>query len=316
MRPRLSFLIPARNEEFLNRTIQDLLEHTSEASEIIVGLDGFWPPQPIEDNPRVKIFHVTEPIGQRAMQNQLARLSKAEYVAKIDAHCAVEQDFDVKMLKFFDKVGKNVVAAPIMKNLHCFDWVCADGHRRYQGPSGPCTECGKPTEKDIVWISKSRPESTSYCFDTEPHFQYFNDYKRSPEYQQMLKEHGYTESMSLQGSFFMCSRHYYWKYELCDERAGSWGNQGLELACAAWLSGGRVLICHDTWYSHLFRTQGGDFGFPYEQSGTGVQKTKNYIRDKYWNKKHKRQIYPVRWLIEKFKPSSWTQEHLDKLDVV
>jgi hypothetical protein len=314
MRYRLSFVIPARNEEFLGRTIQDLLEHTGEQSEILVGLDGYWPAQPIQDHPRVKIFHVSESIGQRAMQNQLVRLSKAEFVAKIDAHCAVDQDFDLKMFKFFDKVGKDVVAAPIMKNLHCFNWLCKNGHRRYQSPSGLCKDCGEPTEKEIVWISKTNPQSTSYCFDTEPHFQYNKEYTRRPEYTEMKEKFGYTESMSLQGSFFMASRHNYWKYELCDERAGSWGNQGLEVACAAWLSGLRILICHDTWQSHMFRTQGGDFGFPYKIRDKDVHKTKDYIKEKYWGKKHPKQIHSVRWLVEKFMPvAGWGEDALQKV---
>ena len=299
---KLSILIPARNEEFLVQTINDILAHTGEESEIIVGLDGYWTPQPIEDHPRVKIFHVTEPIGQRAMQNQLARLSRAKYVAKIDAHCSLDDDFGNKMIKFFEENGNDIVAVPIMRNLHAFDWVCPDGHIRYQSPSGPCKECGKPTEKDVVWIAKTKPESTSYCFDKEPHFQYFNEYKKRPEYQEMVKQKCYNETMSLQGSFFMSTRHNYWKYELCDERAGSWGNQGLEVACAAWLSGLRVLCNHKTWYAHMFRTQGGDFGFPYHQSDKRINETKNYIKDKYWNMKNKQQIHKVSWLVEKFKP--------------
>jgi hypothetical protein len=312
---RLSFLIPARNEEFLVKTIDDILSHTGDESEVIVGLDGYWPSTPIADNPRVKIFHVTESIGQRAMQNQLARLSRAKYVCKVDAHCSFDEDFGNKMLKFFEEVGDDMVAAPIMRNLHAFDWVCPDGHRRYQGPSGACQECGKPTEKEIMWIGKLRPESTTYCFDNEPHFQYFNEYKRRPEYKEMREKFGYTETMSLQGSFFMSTRHNYWKYELCDERAGSWGNQGLEIACAAWLSGLRVLVNHNTWYSHMFRTQGGDFSFPYQNSGRDVKKTKEYIKEKYLNKQHKRQVHSVRWLVEKFWPvNGWTTEDLEKLD--
>lgn len=298
----LSFLIPARNEEFLGRTVQDILEHTGEASEIIVGLDGYWPSEPIKDNPRVKIFHVTEPIGQRAMQNQLARLSRAKYVAKVDAHCSFDSEFDTKMINFFKEVGHDIVAVPVMRNLHAFDWVCPDGHRRYQSPSGVCKECGKPTVKDVVWIGKPRPESTSYCFDTEPHFQYFGEYKKRPEYKEMLAEKGYTESMSLQGSFHMSTRHNYWKYELCDERAGSWGNQGLEIACAAWLSGLRVLCNHKTWYAHMFRTQGGDFSFPYVNKGSDVESTKKYIKDKFWDMKHPKQIHKVEWLVGKFAP--------------
>lgn len=310
---KLSILIPANNEMFLNRTIQDLLEHTEEDTEILVGLDGYWPPEPIADNPRVKIFHVSVPIGQRAMTNQLCRLSKARYVAKVDAHCAFDQGFDRKMLEFFKEQGDDMVAVPIMRNLHAFDWVCSEGHRRYQGPSGVCTECGKPTERDVVWIPKTNPQSTSYCFDAEPHFQYFNEYAKRPEVREQAKK-GHTETMSLQGSFFMSTRHNYWKYELCDERAGSWGNQGLELACAAWLSGLRVLVNHQTWYAHMFRTQGGDFGFPYEQSGRAVESTKKYIKDKFWKKKHPRQVYQVSWLIEKFKPiPGWTDEQINNL---
>jgi hypothetical protein len=183
----LSILIPARNEMFLNETIEDILKHSEADTEIIVGLDDYWPNPGIPDNPRVKIFHVTGSIGQRAMQNQLARLSKAKYIAKTDGHCAFDQGFDRKMIEFFKEVGNDIVAVPVMRNLHVFDWVCPEGHRRYQSPSGPCKECGKPTERDVVWIPKTRPESTSYCFDNQPHFQYFNEYKRRPEYKVQAK---------------------------------------------------------------------------------------------------------------------------------
>lgn len=314
---RLSFVMPSRNEEFLGRTIDDILENTSEQSEVIVGLDGYWPNPPIKDHPRVKIFHVSEPIGQRAMQNQLVRLSKAKFVAKVDAHCSFDKDFDIKMMDFFDKQGHDIVAVPIMRNLHAFDWVCPDGHRRYQSPSGDCTTCGKPTEKEIMWIGKNRPESKSYCFDSQPHFQYFREYTKRPGYNKTPcgKCQDATETMSLQGSFFMSTRHNYWKYELCDERAGSWGNQGIEVACSAWLCGLRVLVNHKTWYAHMFRTQGGDFGFPYKITDKEVNKTKDYVKEKFWNMRHPKQVYNVKWLVEKFAPvPGWTQEDIDKLN--
>ncbi len=286
---------------FLAKTVEDILAHSEAETEIIVGLDGAWADPVIPDHPRVKIFHVSESLGQRAMTSQLARLSKARYVMKLDAHCALDQGFDRKMLDFFKEHGDHMVAVPVMRNLHAFDWVCEDGHRRYQGPSGPCAECGKETVRDVVWIPKTRPESMSYLFDKEPHFQYFNEYKRTDAYKETEKL-GYNETMSLQGSCFMSTRHNFWKYELNDERAGSWGNQGIEVACAAWLSGLKVLVNHKTWYAHMFRTQGGDFSFPYEQPSRGVEKTKNYIRDKFWKKKHPKQIHDVQWLVDKFAP--------------
>lgn len=294
---------------WLSRTIEDALEHSEADTEILVGLDGVWSDPVIKDHPRVTILHTGKAIGQRAMTNRLAGISKARYVMKVDAHCAFEQGFDRKMLDFFKEVGNDVVAAPLMRNLHVFDWVCSNGHRRYQGVSGVCAECGEETKRDVVWIPKTRPESTSYCFDEEPHFQYFKEFTRRPEYLKMKEKYGYTETMSLQGSCFMVSRHNYRKYEVCDERSGSWGNQGVELACSAWLSGLRVLVNHKTWYAHLFRTAGGDFGFPYEQSGREVEKTKKYIKDKFWDMKHPKQIYPVSWLVDKFSPvPGWTKK--------
>ena len=73
---KLSILIPANKEMWLARTVQDLLEHIEADTEILVGLDGAWADPVIPDHPRVKIYHVTESIGQRAMTNQLCRLSK------------------------------------------------------------------------------------------------------------------------------------------------------------------------------------------------------------------------------------------------
>ena len=101
---------------------------------------------------------------------------------------------------------------------------------------------------------------------------------------------------------------------MCDEKAGSWGNQGIEVALSTWLSGGKVLVNSNTWYAHMFRTQGGDFGFTYEQKGRSVQKTKKYIKDKFWNMKNSTQKYPVSWLVERFSPvKGWSEEDLNKL---
>ena len=112
----------------------------------------------------------------------------------------------------------------------------------------------------------------------------------------------------------MSTRKNYWDLELCDERLGSWGNQGIEVAVKTWLSGNRVLVNHKTWYAHMFRTQGGDFGFPYHQGGKHVSRTKRRVRDMFWENKWPKQKYPLSWLIKKFWPiKGWEQKDLDKL---
>ena len=310
----LSICIPSRNEEYLNRTIQDILEHKKGKTQILIGLDGQWPVEPIKTHPDVTVLFYPESIGQRAMTNQLVQLSRAKYIMKCDAHVAFDEGFDVKMVEAFSKVDENVVMAPVMRNLHIFNWVCPNGHTRYQGPSGPCKECGAETKKDVVWIPKTNPQSVSYCFDPEPHFQYFNEYKNREEYKKMFNETKLTESMSLQGSCFMVTREKYWELNLGDEEFGSWGSQGIQIACSFWLSGGRVLINHDTWYAHLFRTQGGDFGFPYEISGRQTEAAKKLARDKMTENKWPKQIHPVSWLVEKFWPvAHWSNEDLIKI---
>lgn len=319
---KLSIIIPANTEEFLSRTVEDILEHIEDDTEIIAVLDGKWANPPIKQHERVNVINLGKTVGQRAATNIGVKMSKAKYVMKMDAHCSIEQGMDRKMIAFMDKYDNKetpIMSVPVMGNLHAFNWVCEKcGETWYQSPTP--NECkrekctSKEFKRDIVWRQKPRPMSKSYCFDSEPHFQYFNQYLKRPETKDFIEKNGYSKTMSLQGSCFMISRENYWKYEVCDEKAGSWGNQGLELALSMWLSGGRVLVNHNTVYWHLFRTQGGDFSFPYHQSGRAVQKTKKYIKDKFWQEKHPKQIHSVKWLVEKFSPvKGWGDEDLRKL---
>jgi glycosyltransferase involved in cell wall biosynthesis len=292
MKYDLSILIPARNEEFLSRTVEDICANKEGKTEVIVVLDGQWANPPLVQHPDVTVVYLPEAIGQRAATNLACRLSKAKYVMKVDAHCAFDKGFDVKLMA---DMQDDWTVVPIMRNLHAFDWVCEEGHRRYQGPSGPCKECGKPTEKDVVWIAKKSPQSTAYRFDTDLHFQYHQEWK--------AKQVGdLVESMSIQGSCFMLTREKYWELDICEEKFGSWGQQGVEVACKTWLSGGRVIINKKTWYAHLFRTQGGDFGFPYPQSETKIREARQYSKDLFQKNNWKLAKHDFQWLLDKFAP--------------
>jgi glycosyltransferase involved in cell wall biosynthesis len=311
---KLSVVIPSRNEMFLSRTIEDIVEHCEEDTEVIVVLDGAWAEPPIVTHPRVKIIFFPESIGQRATTNAAVKLSTSKYIMKVDAHCAFDQGFDKKMIEAFEKSGDNVTMIPVMRNLHAFNWVCEDGHIRYQGPSGPCQTCQKETKRDVVWIPKTNPQSTSYCFDTTLHFQYFNEFKKKPEGTPTEENNFLTETMSIQGSCFMMTREKYIELGIDDVTFGSWGQQGVEVACKTWLSGGRVLVNHKTWYAHMFRTQGGDFSFPYPQDNKQVDHARKYSRDLFMEGKWDKAKYPLTWLIEKFSPDQyWKKEDIDKL---
>lgn len=294
----LSIIIPARNEEFLNQTIQDLLIKKRGRTQIIVGLDGQWPVQPIDTHPDVVILFYPESIGQRAISNRCASLSQAPYLMKVDAHCAFDEGFDLKML---DLMQPDITMVPVMRNLHVFDWVCEDGHRRYQDTSGPCPQCGKPEHKEIVWLAKTNPQSTAYTFDREMHFQYWNEFGKA-------QQGDLTETMSLQGSCFLIAREKWWELAICSEAFHSWGQQGVEVACKTWLSGGRVLVNRTTWYAHMFRTKGGDFGFPYPLSGREVQANREKSREMFQHNQWAGAKRSFQWLLDKFNPPHWRNE--------
>ena len=301
----LSVVIPARNEEFLPQTIEDILKNKRGATEIIVGLDGYKPKLPKHQD--IKEVYYKESIGQRAITNRCVEQSISKYIMKVDAHCSFDEGFDVKMMEAFKEVGDNVVMAPTMRNLHVYDWKCYKcGHKEYQDRPNICPVDGNTMKKKMIWQPRRGTHNSAYCFDSEPHFQYHSSHK--------AKQVGdIVETMSLQGSAFMCTREKYWDLNICDEEFGSWGSQGIEVACKFWLSGGRVLVNKKTWYAHCFRTKA-EFGFPYPISGKQIQNAKRKARDMFFKNKWGRAIRPLSWLVEKFWPvPGWKDEDLAKL---
>lgn len=323
----LSILIPARNEMFLSKTIENILENKRGRTEILVGLDGEWADPSIPDHDDVTILYSPVSLGQRGMTNQLCRLSSAKYVMKIDAHCALDEGFDIKLMEHFED---DWTVIPTMYNLHAFDWICVGehpksgkkyieqkdydfdlkklgcGHTLYQSPSpDKCEKCGGNMERLLVFKPRWHKKSNFYRFDKTLHFQYWGKLGERPESQADI-----APSLSAQGSCFMLTREKYWELDICDEAHGSWGQQGVEVACKTWLSGGKLMINKKTWYSHMFRTQGGDFGFPYPLSGNDVDKARNYSRDLWMNNKWSKAKHTLEWLLDKFYPvPDW---HSDK----
>ena len=302
----LSILIPARNEMFLAKTVENILENIEGETEVIVVLDGEWANPPVVMHPRVRVIFFPESIGQREATNQACRVSRAKYIMKVDAHCAFDKGFDVKMMK---EMKDDYTMVPIMYNLHAFDCVCDKcGNHWYQGPTP--TKCFKDYRaeqvndtcdstsfhREMVWTPrKGGPKSTFYRFDNTLHFQYWKEFEKRPESQGDL-----APSMSIQGSCFMLTRDKYWELDICDKNHGSWGQQGVEVACKTWLSGGQVMINKKTWYAHLFRTQGGDFGFPYPNPG--ITKAREYSRELWLKNKWPLAKHDIRWLLNKFAP--------------
>lgn len=295
----LSIIIPARNEIFLQRTIEDIFENARADTEVIAICDGYWPCPPVQDHPRVTIVHHTESIGQRAATNEGVRISQAAFVMKADAHCAFDEGFDVKLMAGYEP---DWTLVPIMYNLHAFDWRCKNcGDRTYQGPEPSyCDVCGRPStfEMVVVWERRPRRVTYSWRFDKQLRFQYWHKHRDRPE----TRIGQFIETMSLIGACFFMSRERYWELDGLDEAHGSWGQVGTEIACKSWLSGGKLLTSKKTWFGHMFRTNNKGFSFPYPISGKDVEQARKYSFDFWMNNRWPKQVHNLEWLIEKFKP--------------
>jgi len=293
----LSILIPARNEMFLRLTVEDILRHKESDTEIIVVADGNWPSPAIEDHPDVHIIYHYESVGQRAATNEAASISRAKFIMKADAHCSFDQGFDRKMMETCEY---DWTAVPRMFNLHAFNWLCKScGNETYQGPTPTvCGKCqGTDLERKMIWQPRKGTKSDSMMFDKDLHFQYWREYAHRPEAKGPI-----SDTMSLIGACWMMHRARFWDLGGMDEEHGSWGQMGTEISCKTWLSGGRLIVNKNTWFAHMFRTQGGDFGFPYEISGRQVEHARAHSR-KLWNGgTWPKAKYPLSWLIRRFAP--------------
>ena len=310
----LSVIIPARNEMFLAQTVANVLENIEADTEVIAICDGDWPDPPLFDHPRLIVIH-HDSIGQRAATNEGARLSQAKYVMKLDAHCAVGKGFDRILIE--DCRRSNWTMIPSMHRLNAFEWKC-EACMTMTGQGAPPEKCDKcqGTDFEMVVVWKPRKNDRASCtwrFDTDMNFQYWRGHNKRPE----VKAQGdVVETMTCIGACFFMVRDRFWKLGGMDEKHGSWGNFGTELACKSWLSGGKMMTTKRTWFAHQFRTGNfrgafeGSSTFPYPLKQTDVDSAKAYSRDLWLNDKWEGAKYPLSWLIDRFKPlPDW---HKDK----
>ena len=302
--PKLSVVIPARNEEFLGLTINSILDNIELDTEVVVILDGYWPDPPIADRERLTFIHHVKPVGQRAGTNEGVRLFESEYVMKIDAHCMVDKGFDRKLIEPYEKgeIDMQTTSIPRMYNLHVFDWLCSCGSRFYQADKPKeCPRCkNKEFTKSIVWKPRWERMTESWRFDKDMHFQYWVSGEKRPESKGEI-----ADVMCSVGACFLMPRDFFFHIGGLDEKHGSWGQFGVEIACKSWLSGGRHIVNKRTWFSHMFRTKNEFLGFPYKISGNDQERAKEYSRDLWLNNKWDKATRPLSWIIEKFNPPTW-----------
>lgn len=277
----LSVIIPARNEQYLERTIRNVLENARGEIEVLTVLDGWAPDPKIEiGDQRAIFFHFPVAIGQRAAINFAASKARGEYVMKLDAHCAVDEGFDVKLAT---DCGSDWTVIPRMYNLDIATWK---------------PKLHKLTDYMYIGLRENGELRTEYYTGQE--------YKR-----QHAKPDLIDDTMSCMGPGFFQRKARFLELGGCDEKHGGWGQQGIEVACKAWLSGGRLVVNKKTWFAHWFRGGSGP-GFPYAIGGRDVERARAYSKDLWLNNKWPGAKRPFSWMLEKFNPPGWEKPVDDK----
>jgi cephalosporin hydroxylase/glycosyltransferase involved in cell wall biosynthesis len=277
----VTIIIPARNEVYLQRTIEDIIKNARGEYEVIAICDGYWPDPPIKDHPNVNIIHHTEPRGQRQSINEAARVAKGKYIMKLDAHCALDEGFDVKLAADCEY---DWTVIPRMYNLDHETWL---------------PKLHKRTDYMFIgWNDKTELRSLYYKGD---------EWKKWHH-----REEEIDETMGCMGPCFFMYKDRFWELGGCDESHGSWGQQGIEVALKAWLSGGKLIVNKKTWFAHWFR---GDVGFPYTITGHEVSVARRHSMDLWLNNKWEKQVRGFDWVLNKFQPPTWEDANYSKWNI-
>jgi len=213
----VSIIIPARNERFLDTTVSDVRKKAWGKIEVIV----------IHDNP-----------SMRAAINEGVTKAKGEYIMKLDAHCMVDDGFDIKLT---EEHKPNWVQIPRRKRLDANNWKIF--------------EDGRP---DIDYMYIDRRTMGRIC--------------GSKNKDQELKKKLIDDTEVFQGSCYFITKEYFNKLGLLDDvNFGGSGRESLEIVYKVLMDGGRIIRNKKTWYAHAHLSR------HYSRSDTNYDRSEKYI---------------------------------------
>lgn len=258
----ISAIIPAYNEPYLQRTIDNLLDSAGGDIEIITVLDGYWPDPTIKDHPKVTLIHNGKSCGMRSAINSAARIAKGEYLLKCDAHCAFDKDFDTKLKADCEH---NYTVVPVRYSLDPVKWQ------------------RKPDKKyEFEYIASGDLKG-----------------KRWPEYASRVNGQKIVDLMTFQGSCWFMHKEFFEKIGgLDDVNYGGMGREAQEICLKTWLIGGRCVLNRNTWYAHWSKSKKDIKHSNRKEKLKSVE----YATDIWLNDKWPPATRNLQWLIDRFSP--------------
>jgi hypothetical protein len=261
---KISVIIPAHQEPFLEHTIIDLNTKAEDPHnlEIIAVLDGYWPNPALPNYKNLIVIHETKRKGMRHSINSGARVASGKYLMKIDAHCCFAKGYDKKLMA---DCRSDYTVVPVRYSLDTIKWT-------------------RKVDKKYEFEYISYPDLKG---------------RRWPEYAERVKGENVCDLMTTQGSCWFMHRAQFEKWGRLDEvNYGGMGREAQEVCLKTWLSGGRFVLTRNTWYAHWSKGKD-DIKF---YSRKDKQKSVDHAVDFWMNDKWPLATKKIRWLIEKFAP--------------
>jgi glycosyltransferase involved in cell wall biosynthesis len=265
---KVSVLIPARAEPFLQRTIDDLLVKSAGDIEVIAVLDGYWPDPSLRDDRRVRVIHWSEPRGLRPAINTAASIATGDFLLKIDAHCAVSPGFDVALAA---DCADNWVVVPEKYSLDPSTW----------------------TPRKAPW----QYYSLTFPYSLDINHVGLQDKNCGPEVNAAKAHLPIDDIITYQGSCWFLSRTHWDRIGPMDAEHYYSAQEPQEVGLKTWLGGGEVKITKRVWYAHLWKGSGHKRGFPRFK---GQWRRAHEWSADYWMNNRGRYAHDMRWLVEKF----------------
>jgi glycosyltransferase involved in cell wall biosynthesis len=250
----VSVIIPARNEQFLTKTIRDIVSKIELDTEVIAVLEGYWPDE-IVDDPHVHYIHFARSRGMRAALNAGVAIARGKFVMKLDGHCMVGPGFD------------KVLAETCQDN-----WVCVPTRHRL--------------DAEAWTIKKGRPP-INYLFINDMNDSLDGKLWNQKNRDRSLDAERVVDLIGCQGSCYFLPRALWYELELLDEEHyGTFRKDPQEVMFKCWTYGGRCVRVKDTWYAHLHK--GRQYGRGYRLNRSDYRKGDEFVKqwwtDSAWDK--------------------------------
>jgi glycosyltransferase involved in cell wall biosynthesis len=277
----LSVIIPARNEPYLQKTVDDVFAKADGAIEVIVVIDG--------GNDRLlkrsglNVIYHDRPQGTRRSLNEAIKKASGEYVLKLDAHCMVSKGFDDILIS--EHNPEWIVTMP-RYSLDPEKW-------QKKFPRPVCYEYIKwPLDKfdETGNIGGLTPKKIR-----GPGNQNLGFYWAEKKFADIIID----DIQTCNAACWFLTKEKYSKIGGLDERLWNFHIDGVEIGFKAWLSGGALKINKNCYHAHYFKS---DKKRTVNLNRAAMRNTQHYST---WYWTHDQWLKATRkfeWFVEKFWP--------------